>query len=191
MFVSESRNRALMAIALRADDARTNFIAALRRARGATLAKWPLSIDLTDYSDFSACALGGWSFSDTVGSWTDGPISELLVVPTQPPRGNIVVAFHIGAALVTPGHPRQAVTPSVNGVSGTDWIFKFGDSWEPARQLLVDGAAVERLGAFLISFHIHMPHSLEALGVRNDPRTVGIALRGVTLRPAAAEDGAK
>jgi hypothetical protein len=191
MFVSESRRRALMAIALRADDARTSFIATLRRARGATSAGLPLSIDLTNHSDFSACALGGWSFSDRVGSWTDGPIAQLLVVPSQPPQGNIVVAFDIGAALVSPAHPRQAITPSVNGVLGTDWIFNFGHSWEAARQLIVDGSAVERLGAFLITFQIHMPQSLEALGVRNDPRTVGIALRGVTLRPAAAKDQAK
>lgn len=169
-------------MATRPDDARTNFLVALRRARGTTAGRLPVAIVLAEAAGFAACALGGWSFSGTSGCWTDGPLAQLLIVPAEPPQGDALVEFEIADALVNPRHRTQAVNADVNGAASARWTFAHDQPWEPRRRIVVPGGAVERLSGFLISLRIETPLPLRTLGMKNDLRALGIALRGVGVR---------
>jgi hypothetical protein len=149
----------------------------------------PLFVNLRHRKTLDAHAVGGWWFAGSAGSWTDGPMAQLLVVPDDVPRGNAVVEFDIAGALVGPRHPTQTVTTDVNGAAEARWTFTHGQPWEPRRYLVIPAAAFERMGGFLITLRIHAPQTLQPLDARQGIRSIGIALRGITIW-APADGGA-
>jgi hypothetical protein len=181
----DARERARLAMALRPGDARTRFLVALRRARGSPSGRLPLFLDLRHRATLAAHAVGGWWSAGAAGIWTDGPTAQLLVVPNEAPRGNAVVEFDVGGALVSPGHPTQTVTADINGAAEARWTFTYGEPWEPRRFLIVPGAAVEHMGGFLITLRIHAPHALPSLSVSQGAHSVGIALRSISVWAAS------
>jgi hypothetical protein len=182
-----AREQALLARAWRPEDAKTRFLVSLRRARGMTSGQLPLVVDLRDAQSLADIAVGGWSFAGKSGSWTSGPVAQLLVVPTEPPSGTGVVEFHIGEVLVNARHPTQMIAVDVNGGAEARWLFVHGQPWEPRRFVIVPKNAVERVSGFLISLRVHAPEQLQSLGMMHDTRSLGIALRCVVVR--AAVDG--
>lgn len=179
----DGREQALRAVALRPDEPRTRFLAALRRARGRASDRLPLRIDLRDPAAFAQHALGGWWFGGEQGCWTDGPVAQLLVVPGEPPRGAVVVALQLLDVLVDRLHPVRAVTVDVNGAAEARWLFARDRPWDPRRLLVVPDAAVEPLAGFLVTVKVDPRHRPPA-SAGHDLRSRGIALGTVTLRVA-------
>lgn len=146
----------------------------------------PLVVDLRDPQSLADIALGGWSFAGNSGSWTSGPLAQLLVVPTEPPSGTGIVEFHVAEVLVNARHPTQVITIDINGAAEARWLFMHGQSWEPRRFVIVPKNAVERVSGFLISLRVHAPQQLQLLGVKHDIRSLGIALRCIVVRAAGS-----
>ena len=182
-----AQDQARLATAMRPEDARTRFLVALRRARGMTSGQLPLVVDLRVLKSLANIALGGWSFAEGTGSWTSGPLAQLLVVPTEPPCRDTVIEFHIAQVLVTARHPTQMITIDVNGAAEARWLFMHDQPWEPRQIVIVPKNVVERLSGFLISLRVHAPLPLQSLGVKHDIRAFGIALRCIVMR--ATVDG--
>jgi hypothetical protein len=186
----DGRVQALHAMALRPDEPRARFLVALRRARGRATDRLPLRIDLRDPAAFAAHALGGWWFGAEQGSWTDGPVAQLLVVPGEPPQGAVVVTLQLLDVLVDRRHPARAVTIDVNGAAAARWFFARDRPWERRRVLVVPEAAVGRLAGFLITLRVDPPHR-PSPNAGHDLRSRGIALGAVVLGAAAGGERAR
>ncbi len=182
--MNDSREQTIGATALAADEARARFLVALRRARGHTCGQLPVDIDLRRKDQVAAFARGGWSRAETVGAWTDGPMSELLIVPDEAPQGAVDVVFEIADVLFSVRHGAQSATIAVNGAAQARWAFRNGEAWARQRTIVVPADDVTRLGAVLVTLHVHTPQPLMELGVRHDTRTLGIALRSVCVSDA-------
>lgn len=170
--------------AAQAGDGHMQFLATLRRARGRTLGALPLTLDLCDARTFTACSLGGWSFAEAAGTWTDGPLSQLLIVPDTPPSGDIAVTLEVGEVLLNPRNPTQSVAVDINGAAFACWAF--GAPPEAAsRRIVVPGSAAAGLGAFLVTLRVARPQPLRSLGIP-DKRAPGVALRKIHLQQFAS-----
>ena len=120
--------------------------------------------------------LDGWSVIEPSGGiWSDGGVARLGLALPASHRGGATLDIAATANLGATG--RQAVQVAVNGRTLGEWEMR-----TPGVTLRLDLPAevLPPSGALVLRFAIADPHSPAS----GDQRRLGIAIHGITLRPA-------
>lgn len=117
----------------------------------------------------------GWSGPEENFTWSAGPFAGLELPITNPP-GDMCLAFE-AHAFVSPRLPFQQVRLLIDGVLLAQWSVA-----DPA----VHSAALfhrHLSGRNLLALHFEFPHacSPRSVGIGDDPRTLGMALKSLTI----------
>jgi hypothetical protein len=125
--------------------------------------------------------LEGWSSLEDEWVWSEGNVASIGCRPQSMKRraGDLLLTIE-GQAFVSAKHPGLAVEIFANGSKPAIWRFTFGVD---AGDLVVEvpGTSVPFDGALIVTFVIDNPASPAELGLGDDPRRLGFALRKVSL----------
>jgi hypothetical protein len=121
----------------------------------------------------------GWSWPESLGTWTDGDRATLRVYFPKAPLHPLWL--HISArGFVSPAHPSLLAHVRINGESVADWNFNSPELVEHRVRL---AAGKLRQGDNEISFDLDKPASPEALGISSDKRRLGIEIDHIAFHP--------
>ena len=123
----------------------------------------------------------GWSGTENIGVWSDGPIAELMFDFGSPLTDDVAFDFSLHAFHGTEETTRRVEIAAGRDVSLELWELAPGNSFH--RRLLVPASAA--IGSLLlIRFRFLNPASPDSLGLSGDRRELAICL--VRLRIEAA-----
>ena len=122
----------------------------------------------------------GFSIPEDWGTWTDGSMAIALLRVSKPCELRAEFVVHP----FVPDKKREiSVAVTVNGLLLDTWRFRGPDSIEPrTRHLRIPKEIVGDDGAIWLAFAIQNARSPRQLGLSEDTRSLGLGLRGVTLR---------
>ena len=128
---------------------------------------------------FLHCFFCGWFYPNDQGTWSYGRYS-LLRFKFPPPGGALTLTLTAGA-MVTPAHPQQDVTVSINGEALTTLSF---DSVEPQSRTVVIPAALAAQGATGLELRFDYPYARPGteLGPNEDSHLRALRMLSLTLQ---------
>lgn len=135
-------------------------------------------------ADYAPHLLAGWSFRESVGVWSDGPVATLRFDLERHPQQPLRLAAALSAFTLGRGGAPLAVTVEANGHRIATWKI---DGTPSTRCATIPVAAVPGR-TVSISFNIDDPKSPDELGIAPDTRRLGILLRRAGLSVAADAD---
>jgi hypothetical protein len=131
-------------------------------------------------TDNGALYLGqGWSSPEEWGTWSDGPTAEIVI-----PIGSGLVSRILveAGALISPEHPVQNVSTTVNGVllKGHEISMPSGNVLEID---LPDKARTRIESDAVLRLRFAFPNAISptAIGMSNDPRHLALGLAAISL----------
>jgi hypothetical protein len=127
-----------------------------------------------------ARAVGGFSWPEAWGVWTDGSSATLFLRVDAQQKSQIVLRFTI-SAFVHPLNPRLDVNILANGAPSETWIFKEQHTREHERVLTVDTDLLFDAGELWLHFSIKSPISPSELGINPDTRRLGLGFHTIEL----------
>lgn len=140
-------------------------------------------VELTSPAKVALHCLFGWSYAESVGVWSIGPISALSFDVTQTPSA---VELSLCAFIGAPGRD-LSVEICISGADGASWpltIEQFSDAAQ--RTLIVPLPPTPARRRFDLRFRICTPASPRSLGFSEDPRELGICLTWFRLVPRSS-----
>ena len=125
----------------------------------------------------------GFSIPEDWGIWTDADMAIALFRVGTPCELDAEFVLHP----FVPDKKREiSVAVTVNGLLVDTWRFRGPDTIEPRTQRLrIPKSVVGADGAIWLAFGISDTRSPKQLGLSDDGRSLGLGLRGVTLRVRA------
>jgi hypothetical protein len=127
-----------------------------------------------------ARAVGGFSWPEAWGVWTDGSSATLFLRVDAQQKSQIVLRFTVNA-FVHPLHPRLDVNILANGAPSETWIFKEQHTREHERVLTIASDLLFNAGELWLYFSIKSPISPSELGINPDTRRLGLGFHTIEL----------
>lgn len=122
----------------------------------------------------------GFSIAEDWGMWTDGGMAIALFRLGKTCDIDAEFVLH---PFVPDKKREMSVAVTVNGLLLDTWRFRGPDTIEPrTRHLRIPRDVVGEDGAIWLAFAIKNARSPKQLGLSDDVRSLGLGLRGVTLR---------
>ena len=122
----------------------------------------------------------GFSIPEDWGMWTDGSMAIALFRVGKPCGLHAEFILH---PFVPDKNRKISVAVTVNGLLLDTWRFRGPDTIEPRMcHLRIPKEVVGEDGAIWLAFAIQDARSPRQLGLSEDSRSLGLGLRGVTLR---------
>lgn len=140
--------------------------------------RFTLSGDSAGYRD------GGWSGPEQWGTWSDGHMAALRLLPIPPPTGGLELVAEV-SPFIGPWHPTQRVDVSVNGTQVARWTLTFTDVEHIRRECraFIPASTVRGAKTIHVVFHLLDPASPASFGHPGDTRDLGIGLIQFRLDP--------
>jgi Uncharacterised nucleotidyltransferase len=160
--------------------------ALLRRARPRDLVARDLavldggSLDLRA-EDVQRSLLGGWSFAEAGGRWTDGD-EATLALRTPEPADDLAVEVTANP-LLHPDHPELEVEIWANDRYVDTWAYRLGEAASSSRRFVLPRDSLVD-NVLELAFVFRDPCRPMSLGVSDDPRRLGLFVRELRLSHA-------
>lgn len=121
----------------------------------------------------------GWSFPESDGVWSEGPIARIGIPLTDELFSEIAIRL---LPLVSEGHPRQRVRIEVNSIRAGDWIL---DTDEPQELVIPipfsSRSSIQSTGILDIRFVLPDAVQPSALGINTDRRELAVFVYSLTM----------
>jgi hypothetical protein len=114
----------------------------------------------------------GWSWHETTGVWTEGPVAELLFLIEPKSDGPLEVRILL-TPFVAGGHS-QRIAISVNGVELCEWNFRGHEEPIAVWRKLTIPALLARSDELAMLVHVTSPMSPKQVGISDDTRSLGV-----------------
>jgi hypothetical protein len=131
--------------------------------------------------------LKGWSGQENWGTWTEGSKASLKLpfAVAALPAGQDVQLTIEASAFGSPKHPRQTVRVIVNDEDMGDFSFQAADGPQTLAVKIPRRTAVKQYPIAIV-LDLDDATSPEALGLSQDPRMLGLGVRGMMLKTVPA-----
>ena len=126
----------------------------------------------------------GWSMLEPTGVWTVDETARLLVDVVGSAQGKVDVVLDV-IAFVTPDHPRLDVEVWARDERLAAAVVRYGEA-DHSLSIDVRGAPVNGEGRVVLDLRLRDPARPVDLGLSSDPRRLGLHVRSLTVRAAAA-----
>jgi hypothetical protein len=133
------------------------------------------SLDLRTEEDVQKSLLGGWSFAEAGGRWTDGD-EAALALRTAQPADDLAVEV-IATPLLHPEHRELDVEVWANDQYVVTWAYRLGEAASSSRSFVLPRDSLADIDALEIAFVFRDPCRPMALGISHDPRRLGLFVR--------------
>jgi hypothetical protein len=129
--------------------------------------------------------VNGFGEPEPWGTWTVAG-TALLTLRTDAPSGAVELAFEVDA-FVVPEHPVLRATVRANGEPVASWSFAYPHEpqWRAFRARTAPAS-----GLVVLELTLETPRAPSELGVSDDVRRLGLALRQLEVRALPYEDAA-
>jgi hypothetical protein len=139
------------------------------------------SLDLRVETEVGESLLGGWSFAEAEGRWTDGA-EAALALRTSNGAGDLAIDV-MATPLLHPAHPGLEVEVWVNDLYADTWSYRLDQESSPAR-IVLPREAIEDGEVLELGFVFRDPCRPMELGLSDDPRRLGLFVRELRFSPA-------
>lgn len=133
------------------------------------------SLDLRIDTDVGESLLGGWSFAEAEGRWTDGT-EAALALRTSRRNGDLAIDV-MAIPLLHPRHPGLEVEIWVDDRYVETWAYRLGEEAPPARRVHLPRGSLEPSDVVEIGFVFREPCRPMELGLSDDPRRLGLFVK--------------
>ena len=139
------------------------------------------TLDLRLETDLGDSLLGGWSFAEAEGRWTDGT-EAMLALRTAGRTGDLAIDV-MGTPLLHPRHPGLEVEIWVNDRYLDTWTYRIDQAAAPGR-VLIPRRSIENGEVLELGFVFRDPCRPMELGLSDDPRRLGLFVSELRFSPA-------
>jgi hypothetical protein len=167
------------------------FLLASGVLESATISVWahpfvgtPMPIDLgrtVNFNEQNPPRWQGWSGSENWGAWSDGDSALVLLELSSTPNNDLDLLIDSGAFL-TDKHPFQIVDVLVNGYFAGTLRYDLRANTGVRVVKIPKALALEKNGQLSIKFNFRNAKSPAELGLSDDTRRLGMAIRSLELR---------
>jgi Uncharacterised nucleotidyltransferase len=140
------------------------------------------SLDLRADGNLRESLLGGWSFAESGGRWTDGSEAALALRATAP--ANEMAVDVTTVPLLHPKHPALDVEVWVNDRYVATWAYRLDEEAPPRRRFVLSKESLAGRDVLEIAFVLRDPCRPMTLGVSQDPRKLGLLVRELRFSTA-------
>lgn len=141
--------------------------------------EYATSVAIEDFGDKNIKLMLDWSFEEDWGIWSDGNYALLVIRPDPSTMKPILFEFDITA--YTPDEsPERIVSVFVNGFKKDAWAFQ-NQHEPPDTRIVVQPHEWLNSELIQILFEITEPISPLELGHSEDPRKLGLGLKGLQV----------
>ena len=119
-------------------------------------------------------ALFGWAPPETVGTWSVGPSSALLVRLISHPAEDLMLTVYVIAFVNPKKLPVRHVDVLVNGTPVAEWRFE--DDQPVERTARIARALIAEKDTVRVDFRFRKVHSPSELGVGRDSRRLSLMM---------------
>jgi hypothetical protein len=140
--------------------------------------KWDTTITFGFLGNAESYQTEGWSFPEDGFTWTEGRSSSLSI-PITMPGSNVILKANL-RALVWPGKlDKQTVSILINDRQAGEWAITRRSFQE--QEIKIPKAYFSGHSSVKITLKIENPTSPAQLGLSNDQRYLGVAVRDINL----------
>jgi hypothetical protein len=139
-------------------------------------------LDLRIETGVRGSLLGGWSFAEADGRWTDGA-EATLAMRTSGQEGDLAIDV-MGVPMLHPRHPALEVEIWANDRYVDTWAYRLEDAVPPGRRVVLPEEWLERGDVLEMGFVFREPCRPMELGLSDDPRRLGLFVTELRFGPA-------